>query len=32
MHYVNTVFDFFGNCPLEKGKYVVIEPSIFCVE
>ena len=32
MHYVNIAFDFFGNCLLEKGKYVVIESSYFCVE
>ena len=25
MHCVNTAFNFFGNCLLEKGKYVVIE-------
>ena len=30
MHYVNTAFDFLGNCLLEKGKYVAIE-SYFCV-
>ena len=32
MHYVNTTFDFFGNSLLEKGKYLVIETSYFCVE
>ena len=32
MHYVNTAFNFLGNCLLEKGKYVVIESSYFCVE
>ena len=29
MHYVNTAFNFGGNCLLEKGKYDVIE-SYFC--
>ena len=29
MHYVNTAFNFLGNCLLEKGKYVVIESSYF---
>ena len=32
MHCVNTAFDFWGNCLLEKGKYVVIESSYFCVK
>ena len=32
MHYVNTTFDFWGNSLLEKGKYLVIESSYFCVE
>ena len=32
MHNVNTEFDFFGNYLLEKGAYVVIESSCFCVE
>ena len=32
MQYVNTAFDFGGNCFLENGKYVVIESSYFCVE
>ena len=34
MHYdhVNTTFDFLGNSLLEKGKYLVIESSCFCVE
>ena len=31
MHYVNTAFDFWGNCFSEKGKYVVIE-SYFYIE
>ena len=31
MHYVNTAFHFLGNGLLEKGKYVVIESSYFCV-
>ena len=25
----NTTFDFFGNCHLKKGEYVLIELSIF---
>ena len=29
MDYVNTAFNFLGNCLLEKGKYVVIESSYF---
>ena len=28
----NTAFDFLGDCILEKGKYVVIESSYFCVQ
>ena len=32
MHFVNTAFYFWGNCLLEKGKYVVIESLYFCVE
>ena len=32
IHYVNTTFDFFGNSLLEKGKYLVIETSYFCVQ
>ena len=31
MNYVNTAFNFLGNYVLEKGKYVVIESSYFCV-
>ena len=29
MHYVNTAFNFGGNCVLEKGKYVVIKHPKF---
>ena len=29
MYYVNTAFDFLGNCLLEKKKYVFIESSYF---
>ena len=32
MRYMNIVFDFSGNCVLEKGKYLAIESSYFCVE
>ena len=32
MNYVNTTFDFLGNSLLEKGKYLDIESSYFCVE
>ena len=32
MHCVNRTFDFFGNSLLEKGNYLVIESSYFCVE
>ena len=32
MHYVNTAFDFFGRCLLEKVKYSVTELSYFCEE
>ena len=32
VHYVNTAFDFLGNCLLEKRKYVAIESSYFSVE
>ena len=32
MHYVNATFDFWGKYLLEKGKYLVIESSYFCVE
>ena len=32
MHYVNTAFDFLGNGLLQKGNYVIIESSYFCVE
>ena len=29
MHYLNTAFNFGGNYLLEKGKYVVIESSVY---
>ena len=32
MHYVNTTCAFWGNSLLEKGKYLVLESSHFCVE
>ena len=32
MYYVNTTFYFLGNPLLEKGNYLVIESSYFCLE
>ena len=32
IHYLNIIFDFGENSLLEKGKYLVIESSYFCVE